>query len=74
VQAVTVTSSESLHNLIDLLGRPGQQWLKKTPLFVPHPRIAAAARSLGLEQVIKTEAGDEGLLMGLIEWQMHQKL
>jgi uroporphyrinogen-III synthase len=74
VQAVTVTSSESLHNLIDLLGGPGQQWLKKTPLFAPHARIAAAARSLGLEQVIKTEAGDEGLLMGLIEWRMHQKL
>ncbi|BCB28591.1 uroporphyrinogen-III synthase [Sulfurimicrobium lacus] len=74
VQAVTVTSSEGLHNLIDLLGESGQQWLKKTPLFAPHARIAAAARSLGLEQVITTEAGDDGLLMGLIEWRMHQKL
>lgn len=73
VQAVTVTSSESLHNLFDLLGKLGQQWLKKTPLFAPHARIAAAARSLGLEQVETTTAGDEGLLMGLIEWQMHHK-
>jgi uroporphyrinogen-III synthase len=68
-----VTSSESLHNLFDLLGKLGQQWLKKTPLFAPHARIAAAARSLGLEQVAVTAAGDEGLLMGLIEWRMHKK-
>jgi len=73
VQAVTVTSSEGLHNLFDLLGKLGQQWLKKTPLFAPHARIAAAARGLGLEQVLTTAAGDEGLLMGLIEWQMHHK-
>ncbi|MFN3397325.1 MAG: uroporphyrinogen-III synthase [Sulfurimicrobium sp.] len=73
VQAVTVTSSESLHNLFDLLGKPGQQWLNKTPLFAPHARIAAAAHGLGLEQVVVTEAGDEGLLMGLIEWRMHGK-
>lgn len=73
VQAVTVTSSESLHNLIDLLGEPGQQWLNKTPLFAPHARIAATARGLGLEQVVVTEAGDEGMLMGLIEWRMHGK-
>lgn len=73
VQAVTVTSSESLHNLIDLLGGPGQQWLKKTPLFAPHARIAAVARGLGLGQVIATEAGDDGLLMGLIEWRMLNK-
>jgi len=73
VQAVTVTSSESLHNLFDLLDKAGQQWLKQTPLFAPHARIAAAARSLGLEQVETTTAGDEGLLMGLIEWRMHHK-
>ncbi|MEN6586788.1 MAG: uroporphyrinogen-III synthase [Sulfuricella sp.] len=73
VQAVTVTSSESLQNLFDLLGGPGQQWLKKTPLFAPHDRIAAAARSLGLEQVVATEAGDDGLLMGMIEWRIHKK-
>jgi uroporphyrinogen-III synthase len=73
VQVVTVTSGESLHNLFELLGKLGQQWLKKTPLFVPHARIAETARSLGLEQVVVTAAGDEGLLTDLIAWQKNRK-
>lgn len=73
VQAVTVTSSETLHNLFDLLGKLGQQWLKKTPLFAPHARIAAAARNLGLEQVTETPAGDDGLWMGIIEWRKNRE-
>lgn len=66
--AITVTSSEGLHNLFDMVGTLGRQWLKKTPLFVPHERIAATARTLGLQQVIVTEPGDEGLVRGLVEW------
>lgn len=73
VHAVTVTSGESLHNLFELLGKLGQQWLKKTPLFVPHARIAETARNLGLEQVMVTAAGDEGLLTDLIAWQKYRK-
>lgn len=73
VHAVTATSGESLHNLFDLLGKPGQQWLKKTPLFAPHERIAQIARGMGLEQVIVTPAGDEGLVTGLSEWAKHRK-
>lgn len=73
VHAVTATSGESLHNLFDLLGKLGQQWLKKTPLFVPHERIAQIARGMGLEQVIVTLAGDEGLITGLNEWAKHHK-
>jgi uroporphyrinogen-III synthase len=66
--AITVTSSEGLHNLFDMVGSLGRQWLKKTPLFVPHERIAASARELGLHQVIVTEPGDEGLVRGLVAW------
>lgn len=73
IDAVMVTSGESLHNLFEMLGKLGQQWLKKTPLFVPHPRIAETARSLGLEQIMVTAAGDEGLLTDLIAWQKHRK-
>jgi uroporphyrinogen-III synthase len=65
VHAVTVTSSEGLHNLFDMLGKLGQQWLKQTPLFAPHPRIARAARELGIASVIVTGPGDEGLFAGL---------
>lgn len=68
LHAVIVTSGESMRNLFDLVGKPGQQWLKKTPVFAPHEKIAAVARELGLEQVIVTPSGDEGLLQGLIEW------
>lgn len=73
VHAVTVTSSESLHNLFDLLGKLGQQWLKKTPFFVPHERIAQVARGLGLAQVFVTPPGDDGLMTGLREWAKHRK-
>jgi uroporphyrinogen-III synthase len=65
IDAVTLTSSEGLRNLFDMVGKLGRQWLRRTPLFVPHERIAEAARGLGVEQVILTGPGDEGLLEGL---------
>lgn len=68
VAAVTVVSSETLHNLYDMVGRLGQQWMKKTPLFVPHPRIAEAARALGLARVVVTGAGDAALVQGMAQW------
>ena len=69
VGAVTVTSVEVLHNLFDLVGKLGQQWLKTTPLFVPHERIAEAARGMGLTLVYVTSPGAEGLVAGLVAWQ-----
>ena len=68
LHAVTVTSREGLHNLFDLVGKVGQSWLKKTPLFVPHPRIEQAARELGLASVVLTAQGDDGLVEGLAQW------
>lgn len=68
VGAVTVTSRETLHNLFDLLGKLGQQWLKTTPLFVIHERIAAAAGELGVSQAIVAGPDDEALVEGLIDW------
>lgn len=65
MNAIIITSSEGLRNLFDMVGESGQIWLKKTPLFVSHERIAHAASKLGLTQVILTAAGDEGLLQGL---------
>ena len=47
----------------------GRPWLRKTPLFVPHPRIAATARELGLAAVVQTAQGDDGLgWQGLQQW------
>ncbi|MBX3651125.1 MAG: uroporphyrinogen-III synthase [Burkholderiales bacterium] len=66
VDAVTVTSSEGLRNLFEMVGRLGQSWLKRTPLLAPHPRITAAARELGCGNVIETAPGDEGLMDALL--------
>jgi uroporphyrinogen-III synthase len=65
VDAVTVSSSEGLANLFDMVGKLGQQWLRRTPVFAPHARIAGIARGLGLERVVETAPADEGLVAGL---------
>lgn len=68
LDAVTVTSSEGLRNLTDMVGERGEAWLKQTPLFLPHQRIAEEARRLGFTRVVRTGVGDEGLLAGLIAY------
>jgi uroporphyrinogen-III synthase len=66
LDAVTVTSSEGLRNFYEMVGKLGQSWLKKTPTFVPHARIAEQARALGFTRVVQTGPADAGLLAGLI--------
>lgn len=68
MNAIVVTSSEGLRNLFDMVGKSGQPWLKKTPLFVSHERIAQTAKKLGCAHVVVTAAGDEGLLQGLLDY------
>lgn len=65
LDALTVSSSEGLRHLFDLLDGEGRDYLARTPLFVPHARIAESAAALGLHQIILTEAADEGLVAGL---------
>lgn len=52
IHAVTAFSSETLDNLILLLGTAGETLLRTTPLFVPHPRIAEHAARSGFQRVI----------------------
>lgn len=61
VAAVIITSSEGLRNLCEYLGVAGEAWLRRTPIVVPHPRIAATARELGMQHVVESAAGDEAL-------------
>jgi uroporphyrinogen-III synthase len=68
LDAVTLTSSEGLRNFFEMVGRLGQAWLKKTPAFVPHQRIAEQAQALGLTRVIPTGPGDDGLMNGLVQY------
>lgn len=72
LDAITVTSSEGLHNLVAMVGQLGQAWLRKTPLFVPHARIAAAADACGLHQVVLTDPADAGLMVGLLRYFDHE--
>jgi uroporphyrinogen-III synthase len=68
LNALTVSSSEGLRYLVDLLNAEGRAFLQKTPLFVPHARIAENARALGLSNILLTEAADAGILAGLVAY------
>ena len=59
IEAVSITSAEGLENFIAMLGPTGRGYLRATPVFVPHPRIAAAARELGVSQIVVTGRGDD---------------
>lgn len=65
LDALTVSSSEGLRYLVELLDGEGLAFLQRTPLFVPHARIADNARALGLSNIILTDAADAGILAGL---------
>lgn len=68
LDAITLTSSEGLRNLHELLGPLGQSYLRHTPVFVPHVRIAEQAHALGLQQVVTTGPADDGLMTGLMQY------
>lgn len=68
IAALVFTSSEGLRNFFEIVGEPGQSLLRKTPVFVPHPRIAEAARALGLTKVLESESGDEAITASLVNY------
>jgi uroporphyrinogen-III synthase len=65
LSAISLSSSEGLRYLHAGLDSEGLGFLRATPLFVSHPRIADNARQMGLTRIILTAAGDEGMLAGL---------
>ena len=65
LDALTVSSSEGLRYLVDMLDAEGRALLAKTPVFVPHARIAESAAALGLNKVILTGPADAGIIEGL---------
>lgn len=66
--AITVTSSEALGYLWEMLGANTRTALRGTAIFLPHPRIAELARQQGWQQVRLTGSGDDGLLSALMAW------
>ena len=65
IDAVIATSSEGLRNFHEMLDEAGRAALARTPLFVPHPRIAEAADKLGIATVVITASGDEAIAAGI---------
>lgn len=68
VHAVTAYSSESLANLLALLGERGAPLLRGTPLFVSHARVAEAARRRGAGEVHVAGPSDEELVARLVAY------
>ena len=73
--AITVSSSEGLRNLLELLDTDSLDRLRILPVFVPHPRIAEEAERLGLPCVLLTGPADAGLIEGLCNyhWPDHER-
>ncbi|MDR2614725.1 MAG: uroporphyrinogen-III synthase [Candidatus Accumulibacter sp.] len=74
LDAVSLSSSEGLRNLMQLLDTDGCERLSRLPVFVPHQRIADEAARLGLCRVILTGAADDGLVAGMCiyPWSDHE--
>ncbi|WP_408003473.1 uroporphyrinogen-III synthase [Pseudothauera nasutitermitis] len=65
LDAISLTSSEGVRNLLDLLGGALPAALAGVPAFASHPRIADAACEAGFARVIDTPPGDAALLDAL---------
>ena len=68
LDALAVSSSEGLRYLLALLDEEGRNYLRATPLFVPHARIAETARELGLCNIVLSEAADAGIMAALVAY------
>lgn len=66
--AISVTSSEALRYLWQMLDDQAKDALRGTPIFLPHARIAELAHEQGWLKVHLTASGDDGLLSALIAW------
>lgn len=68
IEALTLTTSEGLDNLWELFDGVTRTSMAAIPTFVPHPRIAERARTLGFGRVTVTAPTDAGLLASLLEY------
>ena len=73
LDALTISSSEGLRNLVALLDTEASDRLRRLPIFVPHPRIAEVATESGLSNVVLTGPADAGILESLCSyhWPCH---
>lgn len=69
LDAVVVTSSEAMRNLIQLAGQA--PWLKNVSLCVNHARIAELPKSMGLKVWVAQAPGDTAMLDCLANIRQH---
>lgn len=72
IDAVTASSGEGVCNLFAMIGEAGAQFLRETPWFVSHARIAETAQALGVRHVTVSAPGEAGLLATMEEWFAHE--
>jgi uroporphyrinogen-III synthase len=65
---VSITSGAGLANLFALLGPTGKNYLRETPMFVSHPRIAGQARELGVRNIVLTGPGEDAAVAGMADF------
>ena len=68
LDALTLSSSEGLRNLLDMLDTGSRERLLALPVFVPHQRIAEEAERHGLRHVVLTGPADAGLVEGMCNY------
>ena len=75
LDALTLSSSEGLRNLLALLDTEATERLRVLPVFVPHQRIAEGAAASGLQRVVLTAPADAGIIEGLCayNWLHHER-
>jgi uroporphyrinogen-III synthase len=75
IDVVSVTSVDGLHNLFDMLGKAGQQWLIRTPIITVSRRMTEVCRELGFKTGVRVaaQASDEAILDAIKAWRATQK-
>ncbi|MFN0040582.1 MAG: uroporphyrinogen-III synthase [Burkholderiales bacterium] len=66
--ACMATSGQVVENLFEMAGLAGQPWLRRTPFFVPHARVARTAFKHGVTSIFVAGVGDPALVRGLETW------
>jgi len=73
LDALTISSSEGLRNLQALLDTENTDVFHRTPVFVPHQRIADVATELGWKDVVLTRPADAGIIESLCAYDWSQR-
>lgn len=70
IHVVVITSTESLHNLFEMLGETGRTWLTHSAVVVLSETQARACRELGFstEPLIAAEASDAAIFETIRAW------